>query len=183
MIRSVSHNTKKEKEMVKADPRLKMQRLATAYGRVLDALANSVAGIEARQRDAVRKRFARLRKLHKRAAKCRRKLLSAVSEAPEIFVSPRTHDIAGVAYGWRRRAVKVVPGADTIALIKEHLPGKAATLIRQREELVLPALKDLSSEELLLVKCVRHDAVDSALVKADRSHVESQVAQMLSQAR
>ena len=168
--------------MAKADPRLKMQRLATAYGQALDALANAVLRIEAQRRKAVRTQLAPLQKLHKRAARCRRKLLSAVSEAPELFVSPRTHNIAGVAYGWRRQAAKAVPGADTIALIKEHLPDKASTLIRQREELVLPALKDLSSEELALVKAVRHDAVDVELVKAERSDLESQVAQMLSQA-
>ena len=165
------------------DPRIKMQRLAAAYGRALDALGAVVGEIESKRRRAVRRRLPDLHKLHGKAARARAKLLAAVDAAPAAFARPRSQTIAGARYGWRTRAAAVVPGPDTVALVKKLLPDKAGVLIRTREEVVVPALRELTAEEIKLVGAKVVPAVDEAFVRSPRSELESQAQSMLADAR
>ena len=158
---------------------LETQRLAAAYGESVDDLAAVVREIEEVQRQAARERLDRLQAAASLAGERRERLLAIVRAHPELYERPRTQQVAGVKFGWRKKPGRVSLGKSALELVKSKLAHRADQLIRVREEIDKNALKALPARELAAIGATLTATTDEPLVEPARSDVERLAASLL----
>ena len=160
------------------DPRPRMQRLAARYGEAAEGLARVVREIEAVRDAAVRERLPDLQREAKRTEAARRHLLELVAQHPESFARPRSQQIAGVKFGWRKLAGRIELGPRALELARKLQPQ----LVRRVESLDKQAAKKLSAKELAAIGGSLVASTDSPFAEVAASDVELAAAALLSRA-
>lgn len=123
--------------------------LARAYAIAQDRFDEVCTELEDEQRALIRSRQRALRNRAADAASAREAFEAAIAAHPELFESPRTHAVAGVKFGFRRAAKKLVVHDEqaTIRAIEERMPEQAPLLVKTTKKLVRAAASKLEPVE------------------------------------
>lgn len=146
--------------------------LARTYAKAQDAFDEVCTEIEDEQRALIRRRQRALRNRAADAASAREALEAALAEHPELFESPRTHAVAGVKFGFRRAAKRLLVHDEqaTIRAIEERMPERAPLLVKTTKKLVRAAagkLEPVEQARLGLETEAAHDVVTIAMASTD----------------
>lgn len=154
--------------------------LCKRYARSRERLAKTVEKIRDRQRKVVNTHMRGLKNRVAEVSAAREALHDAVSDAPELFVKPRTRAIDGVKVGYRKK-----PGAleydeaRTIVRIREQLPDKAESLIKVTEKVIAAAVKSLDSRTLSKIGVTVVDVDDEVVISVSSSDIDKLVDTLL----
>ena len=123
--------------------------LARKYAIAQEQFDEIATEIEDAQRALIRSRQRALRNRAADAASAREALEAKMAAHPELFESPRTHAVAGVKFGFRRQAKKLVVHDEqaTIRAIEERLPDQAPLLVKTTKKLVRASAAKLEPVE------------------------------------
>ena len=146
--------------------------LARTYAKAQDAFDEVCTEIEDAQRALIRSRQRALRNRAADAASAKEALEAAILEHPELFEKPRTHAVAGVKFGFRRTARKLVVRDEqaAIAAIEKDMPDRAPLLVKVTKKLVRAAagkLEPLEQAKLGLDTEPPQDVVTVAMASTD----------------
>lgn len=144
----------------------------------LDALTNDLkVVIDA----AVRKAWPDLKRATTRAAERYEALYVAVSEAKSAFDSPKTRILHGVRCGFRKAkdSVQVLNDNNTCALIGQHMPELADTLIAVTSRPIIAALEQLEDADLRKLGCRRVPGKDEPIAKLADTDLDKVVAALM----
>jgi hypothetical protein len=127
-----------------------VEALAMHYRGARDRLADRLHRLEAEVDTLRQAAIHDLRRLVADVAQVQSELSSAIADAPEEWVKPRTRVYHAVKIGLRARPAKltITDKVRTVELIRERLPDAAEVLIRVKPEPVMSAIKELDKETL-----------------------------------
>lgn len=108
-------------------------------------------------------------------------LRSAVDEAPDLFIKPRTLTLHGVKVGFTKSKGSVEWDDDetVVRLIRKHHKDQEGVLIRTKETPNKDALRSLDDAELLRLGCTIEGAGDSVIVTRVAGDVEKLVNKLM----
>ena len=106
-----------------------------------------------------------------------------IDDHRDLFVRPRTRELAGVKVGLRKLPGRYVIAdeAATVRLIREKLPARAATLVQVRETVVREPLKTLTAAELAAVGIALEHPDDEVVVRTPKDDLEKLVDALLAE--
>lgn len=146
--------------------------LARAYAKAQDEFDEVCTEIEDAQRALIRSRQRQLRNRAADAASAREALDEAIAAHPELFESPRTHAVAGVKFGFRKAAKKLVVHDEqaTIRAIEQTMPDQAPLLVKTTKKLVKASagkLEPIEQARLGMETEAAHDVTTIAMASTD----------------
>jgi hypothetical protein len=120
-------------------------------------------GIEALKAD----RMSELRTAIESATNAWTALEADIQAHPELFVKPRTVRAHGIKFGLEKGkgALEIADPANTVRLIRKHLPDQADVLIATVETPVKDALAQLPATELKRIGAELKDAGDRVVIR------------------
>ncbi len=156
--------------------------LTEGYAAAREALAGTIGALQDDVREAQKKYLGRIKRLVATAAERQAALHAAIDASPGLFVKPKTLTLHGVKVGFQKAKDKVVIAdeQDTIARIHALLPKDQAELLTRKTESVhLPAVADLSPEDLKRLHIEVQEGQDAVLIKDAAGDVDKLVAALL----
>jgi hypothetical protein len=156
---------------------LQARKFADAHERLSVLVDELNAGLERHKRALL----PRIKRALASAAEQQTTLKALVTEAPELFIKPRTAVAHGIKFGYRKAAGKVeFEDADqVVALIKRKLPELADVLIITTEKPSKTGLEQLTVAQLKAVACSAADTSDVVVVQPVDSDVDKLVKALL----
>lgn len=156
--------------------------LAEKFAAAHAALAERVS--EAHElMEMVRKQHLKpITKAVEKAQEARANLVAMIESMPHLFVKPRTLVIHGIRCGFKKGQDKLVVTsvADTVQMIRTHLPDLAAALIRQpAPELSKAALGTLPDAQLAQLGITTVAGKDETVAVSTLTNVDRLVAALL----
>ena len=99
---------------------------------------------------------------------------------PQQFVRPRTRALAGCRVGYRKRPGQIeIDPVRAIPRIRELMPQREKDLVRVKETLVKPALKNLSAAELAAIGGSVVEVDDEIVIKVPKDSLDQLVDALL----
>lgn len=158
-----------------------IETCARAYARERKTLGERVQRLEDEKTALARKYLPGIKLAAGRAQAAHDTLGAAIADNPELFVKPRTITIDGVKLGLAKGKGNIVIHDEpaTIRLIRRHMPEQADALIRVKESVIKPALKNLTSSEARKVGVEIIDTGDEIVIRCPEDEVDKLVAKLL----
>lgn len=154
--------------------------LCKHYADARDRLAETSEEIKELRRRAIRSRLRSLKTRVAEVSTAKDALRAALETAPELFSKPRTLAIEGIKIGFRKQPGRVeCTEVYTINRIRKLLPDQAPDLIRIKESLNRPALKNLDSKMLAKVGVTVAEVDDEVVIQAASSDLDKLVDALL----
>jgi len=155
--------------------------LARAYARARSLLDERAGELRDIQLAAARRRLRGIRSAAAEASAARDALLEAVDGHRGLFERPRTRSADGIKFGLRKRPGRMlVPDeSGAIAKLRRLLGPEAEALVRTKESLARPALKDLDARTLAAAGVQVVDAVDEPVVAVPADDLDRLVEALL----
>ncbi len=155
--------------------------LAKTYARERGALQDVVDDIHDDQRAILRARKRSLQAAVVRASAAKDALRTAIDGSRALFERPRTQTCDGVKFGLRKLPGRIDLGdeAQVITRIRRKLPNRADDLVRVRESLAKPALRNLDARSLAAIGVQIDDVADEIIIAAASDDLDKLVAALL----
>jgi hypothetical protein len=117
-------------------PTPEIEDAAAEYRRSLDHLLDVSSALDRRLREVQAEHAPVLRRAANQAAQDGAVLENLVAEAPEFFEKPRTRTLHGIRVGFQRTnaSLSIPNEGQTVARIKELLPGRQSDLVEVKEK-------------------------------------------------
>jgi len=154
------------------------EKFATAHAALAERVGEAHELMEMVRRQHLRP----LTKAVAKAQEARANLLAMVESMPHLFVKPRTLVIHGIRCGFKKGQDKleVTNVADTIQIIRTHLPDLAPALVRQpAPELAKAALGTLTDAQLAQIGVTVVPGKDETVAVSTTTNVDRLVAALL----
>lgn len=154
-----------------------------AYADARASLSATVCEMDSEMK-AVKQRFAKRLAKHVGLTKDSKALLvSALEGNKTLFVKPRTYTFDGVKVGFTKSKGKIVitDEANTIKLIRKHLPEQADLLIRSIESPVKDAIDQLLVTDLKRIGCTVKEATDCVVIAEAKSDLDKLINALLTE--
>jgi len=154
---------------------------AKAHAQAREKLSEIVTalrdGIEALKRS----HMAKLKVAVNKAAETSEELRALVEKSPTLFVKPKSVIFYGIKAGYRKEKGKIEFGdaAQTIKLIRRHLPELADTLIVTEEKPSKEAINNLTAEQIKKIGVTITSDTDVVFVSSTDSEVDKMVGALL----
>ncbi len=93
-------------------------------------------------------------------------LLQVITDNPGLFEKPRSQVLNGLRVGWRKNkeSVAYANAERTVALIEQHLPDRAATLINVEKTPIAAAIARLTERDQLVIGVSIKDGIDAPFI-------------------
>lgn len=144
-----------------------IEQLTRKFSTAREELEDVLRGIAEQKADIDRAWEKRVAKLVKLAHARRAALQTAIADAPELFVTPRTYIFREIEVGLEKGSGRIVVPDETksIELVKSKLTNLKKMLIHQKETLVKKALRKLKAAQLALIGCRLEGTEDQVVIR------------------
>tara|TARA_R110000787_G_scaffold211281_6_gene321158 strand:+ start:673 stop:1185 length:513 start_codon:yes stop_codon:yes gene_type:complete len=149
-----------------------------------DQLSAAITKMEAELGKLRERHMEKIRPLITTTVTSAEELFDMVEGAPSLFAKPKSQTLHSIKLGFQKQRGSIsVPDSDkTIALIRKHLPERAAELIQVTEAPKKKSLNDLSVADLKKIGCTVTDDTDVAFIKPVSGDAEKLVDALLKDA-
>jgi len=144
-----------------------IEKLMERLGAARDALASAAIAQDEAVAQIQKEHGVLIRAATRRYQAASEAALKAVTEAPELFQSPRSVVLHGIKAGWAKGkgAIDWDDDAAVVAKIERLFPDQADELIRTKKTPIKTALNDLSAHDLRRLGIDVEDAGEAAYVR------------------
>ena len=149
-----------------------------------DELSAAITKMEAELGKIRERHMEKIRPLIKTTVASGETLFDMVEGAPTLFTKPKSQTLHSIKLGFQKQrgSISIPDGDKTIALIRKHLPERAAELIQVTEAPKKKGLNDLSVAELKKIGCTVTKDTDVAFIKPVSGEAEKLVDALLTDA-
>ena len=129
---------------------VQISELARAHAETRGRLAFLMGALEGELMKLRRERLPEIRKALAKAQEQRDRLVTAVTQSPELFEKPKTQVFHGIRIGFQKAKGTITwdDEENVIKLIWKHFPDLAETLLKTTEKPIKSALANLTASDL-----------------------------------
>ncbi len=160
---------------------IEIEKLAKELSEARQNLRGGMAQIEEEMAAIKRQFLPAIRRAVEKAAGWQQRLYNAISEAPELFIKPKTLILHGIRLGYMKSKGTIAWEDDdqVVKLIKKHFPDQAETLIQVTEKPLKTALAQLSVADLKKIGVTVSDTSDEVVIKPTDSEIDKLINALL----
>ncbi len=158
-----------------------IEKLAKEFADARQNLREALDELESEMAATKKEFMPAIRRAIDKAAGWFQKLHGAVSEAPEIFIKPKTLILHGIRIGYMKSKGSIAWEDDdqVVKLIKKHFPDQIETLIQVTERPLKTALAQLSAADLKKIGVTVSDTSDEVVIKPTDSEIDKLINALL----
>lgn len=158
-----------------------IESLAKKYAGIRADLADRVAALDTELREAHARHTKGIRKALADAQTAQAALRAAITDAPGLFVKPKTLSLHGIKVGFQKGKGKLDwdDDAQLVKLIRKHHPEQFEVLVKTEFKIQKKALSGLTVAELRKLGCEVEESGEFVVVKAEDTGVDKLVKALL----